>query len=228
MADRDYPPLFFLKHEGQSQWLIRKAIERHGDTVTFEPVPWKRCLNGLRTGKFSAAFPVASNSNFLSVYAFPLVAGKVDSKRKLAHVNHMIMRKKLSKTYWDGKKFTKPSSPNILTPSGIVINMKSLADLGIVGSESAQHEDQIFRMLSLGRADLAIIQQSIAEDLLQKDEFKNKLEILPIPFISFDLYLVFSKSFYKKESVFSEAIWNELKLLRSSPEWKKLSPTLAH
>ncbi|WP_332852180.1 hypothetical protein [Duganella sp. S19_KUP01_CR8] len=227
MGDRAFPPLFFPDHEGQAQWLVRKAVERQGDLVTFAAVPWRRCLQGLRTGTYAAALPVIGNLSFLPDYAFPMDRLGIDPSRELARVSHVVVRRVGSEADWDGDRFSHLGGP-VLFPAGIVVVREALAALGVAGDDGSAMEEQTLRKLLARKGDLAVIQSGVAEELLARAEFHDKLEVLPQPLLTRPSYLAFNRAFHDADRGYAEAIWLEIKRLRGSPEWRALAPTLAH
>ncbi|RFP13659.1 MULTISPECIES: hypothetical protein [unclassified Duganella] len=227
MGDRPFPPLFFLDHEGQAQWLVRKAVERQGDLVQFIAVPWRRCLQGLRTGTYAAALPVIGNLSFLPDYAFPMDPLGIDASRELARISHVVVRRVGSEADWDGGRFTHLAGP-VLYPAGIVAVREALAALGVPGDDGSALEEQTLLKLLARKGDLAVIQSGVAQELLARAAFRDKLEILPQPLLSRPSYLAFNRAFHDADQRYVEAIWLEIKRLRGSPEWRALAPALAH
>lgn len=227
MGDRPYPPLFFPDHEGQAQWLVRKAVEHQGDLVTFAAVPWRRCLQGLRTGVYAAALPVIGNQSFLPDYAFPMDRLGIDASRELARVSHVVVRRVGSEADWDGDHFSHLGGA-ILYPAGIVVVREALAALGVPGDDGSALEEQTLRKLLARKGDLAVIQSGVAQELLALAPFRDKLEILPQPLLARPSYLAFNRAFHDADRPYVEAIWLEIRRLRGSPEWRALAPTLAH
>lgn len=226
IGDRPYPPLFFPDHDGQAQWLVRKAVERLGGQVQFEAVPWRRCLQGLRTGAYAGGLPVIANMSFLPHFAFPTEQGRVDADRQLARVNHMVVRRIGSNAEWDGRGFSKMSGP-VLFPAGIVVIRETLAAMGASGDEGSAHERQTLAKLLARQGDLAIIQSGVAQALIADVQFRDRLEILPQPFVSLPCFLAFNRAYYEANRAYAEAVWREIQRLRVSAEWKALAPSLA-
>lgn len=226
MGDRDFPPLFFLDHEGQAQWLVRKAVERRGDAVTFHAVPWRRCLEGLRSGAYDAGLPVVGNKSFLPRYAFPLSGGEIDGGRALGMVNHVVVRRIGSRVEWDGRKFSHLSGP-VLYPAGIVVVRDVLAELGVAGDDGSAVEAQTLHKLLARGADAAVIQAASAQELLAREPLRSQLEVLPEPLASRLAYLAFNRAFHDADPAYANAVWRDIATLRASPEWRTLAPALA-
>lgn len=225
MGDRDFPPVFFLDRDGQAQWLVRRAVERQGDHVKFVAVPWRRCLQGLRNGTYPAAIPVAGNPSFLPDYAFPMRNGLIDSGRELVEIKVVVVRRVGSQSNWTGTQFTGLESA-VLYPAGIVAVKEALAALAVHGDDGTALEEQTLHKLIARKADVAIIYDWTARQLLDRPYFQGKLEILPLPFVSRSCFLALNRAFYDANTSFAEAVWDDLKRLRATPEWLKAAPAI--
>lgn len=219
-----FPPLTFADHEGQGQYLVRKAIERQGDTVQFLPVPWLRCTEGVANGTYDAAMP--PSAMFASSLALPMRAGQVDTQQAVGEVTIGVLRRVGSAVEWDGNRFTGLSHP-VMFNRGIVSIREKLAKLGVPGDESAHANESLLRKLAAGRGEILIMNLQAAQVELAEQEFRGKLEVLPTPFLSFTLYLAFNPRYYSANTAFANAVWNEIGRLRAAPEWAKIAPTLA-
>ena len=219
-----FPPLTFVDHEGQGQWLVRKAVERQGDTVRFEVVPWKRCTDGVVAGSYEAAMP--PSAAFLSSMAFPLAGAQVDSHKAVGDVNLVVLRRVGTKADWNGKAFSALTTPVMFNKNIISVRDK-LAKLGVQGDEGAHANESLLHKLLAGRGELLVMNGQAAAEEIGEPEYGGKLEILPTPFLTFTLYVAFNRNFYAGNAAFVEAIWSEIARLRSSAEWARIAPTLA-
>ena len=52
VADQPVAPYTFPDHEGQAQYLVRKAVERQGDTLQVFVEPRARCIENVRIGRY--------------------------------------------------------------------------------------------------------------------------------------------------------------------------------
>jgi polar amino acid transport system substrate-binding protein len=219
-----FPPLTFTDHEGQGQWLVRKAVERQGDAVRFESVPWKRCTEGVVAGAYEAAMP--PSAKFLPQMAFPMAGAEADARKSFGTVTMAVLRRVGSKAHWDGKAFTSLNTP-VLYNKNIVSVKEKLATLGIAGDEGAHVNESLLRKLLAGRGELLIMNEQAAMEELAQPEYKGQLEILPVPFLTFTLYVAFNREFHAANTAFVEAVWTEIARLRSTPEWARIAPSLA-
>jgi polar amino acid transport system substrate-binding protein len=219
-----FPPLTFTDHDGQGQWLVRKAVEPQGDAVQFESVPWKRCTDGVLAGSYDAAMPPAAA--FAPVMALPMNGDEVDARKAVGNVTLIVLRRVGTKADWDGKTFTAVITP-VMFNKNIVSVRDKLAKLGVPGDEGAHANESLLRKLLAGRRELLIMNAQAAAEEIVDPEFRGKLEILPVPFLSFTLYVAFNREFQGANPRYVEAVWTEIGRLRASPEWARIAPTLA-
>ena len=203
---------------------MRKAVERQGDSVQFESVPWKRCTDGVVAGSYDAAMP--PSAAFGPAMTFPMNVDEVDSRKAVGNVTLMVLRRVGTKTDWDGKTFTALTTP-VMFNKNIVSVRDKLAKLGIPGDEGAHANESLLRKLLAGRSELLIMNAQAAMEEIADPEFRGRLEILPVPFLSFTLYVAFNREFQRANPRSVEAIWTEIGRLRASPEWARIAPTLA-
>lgn len=227
IGDMNSPPLTFVDHDGQAQYLIRQAVSSQGWTVEFEPVPWRRCRAGVESGRYDAAGTATATPSNQSFMAFPLRAGKLDETRALGEFKVLVYRALGTGADWDGQRFTGLHTP-VLYNAGFMAVADRLQQLQVAHDESAKTTQQMMQMLLHGRAQLAIGQAPSVLRNVQKAEFAGRIEALPIPFMRAGLFLGVNKQFYAQHPTVIEAIWSAISRLRSAPEWSKLAPQLAH
>jgi len=226
IPDVNMPPMAFVDHEGVAQRLARNAIERQGDTVRFLIVPLRRCRNGVKNGTYDVGLPAPFNQEALLDFSFPMKNGNVDGDRGFGIYEMVVVRLVGSAANWDGEKFTKVTMP-VLSRGAIVVKNK-LAELGVNEDSGSKDNQTTLRKLIVRRGEIAIVQKIDAENYLNQEEFRGKLEILPQPFLVFPAFLAFNQMYYTKTKSHVEAIWTEIMRLRASPERIFVARTLDH
>ena len=220
-----FPPLSFADREGQGQWLVRKAIELQGGTVSFEAVPWPRCLKGAMGGEYDAALPPTAAR--IDSVALPMRdESTVDENKSLGDASMVVVRRVGSRPHWDGKRFSGLTGP-VMFNRGIVTVRDKLGALGVPGDEGAQPNEAMLQKLLRGRGELVVMNGSAALAELTDSEYSGKLEILPEPFIALTGYLGFNKAYYAANRAFVEAVWNSIPRLRNSTEFRNAAAGLA-
>ena len=219
-----FPPLTFTDHDGQGQWLVRKAVELQGDSVRYAVVPWLRCTEGVAAGAYDAAMP--PSPAYLSSMAFPMSEGQIDTQRALGTATMVVLRRIGSKANWDGKTFSALNTP-VMFNKGIISIRDKLAKLGVQGDDGAQANESLLRKLVVGRGDLLIMNGQAALNELAGGTMAGELELLPAPFLTFTLYLAFNREFRDTHPAYANAVWNDIARLRATPEFLRLAPGLA-
>lgn len=218
IADVDVPPMTFVARDGQAQYLIRQALAAQNWAVSFESVPWRRCLLGLVSGRYDAA-PLAATSSNQATLAFPRLAGKLDTRYALGdEIVGVVYRVAGSRANWDGHSFSGLHMP-VLFNAGVRAVADRLRELQVAGDDSAKSTYQMSQMLLHGRAQLAISFADTVQLQLQSPEFAGRLEVLPEPFIRGQGFMAVNRDFYAKHQTSVEAIWAKLGQLRAAPEW---------
>ncbi|MDP3848372.1 MAG: transporter substrate-binding domain-containing protein [Pseudomonas sp.] len=226
IGDASNPPLTFVDHDGQAQYLIRHAASQQGWTVEFEPVPWRRCRAGVESGRYHAAGTVTAAPSNREFMAFPLRAGQLDESLALGEFKVLVYRARGTDADWDGQRFTGLRAP-VLYNAGFVAVADRLQQLNVTHNDSAQTIHQMMQMLLRDRAQLGVGQAASVERELQNPEFAD-IEVLPAPLMRAGLFLGVNKQFYAQHPQVFEAIWRGIGELRNSPEWSQLAPQLAH
>ena len=79
------------------------------------------------------------------------------------------------------------------------------------------------RYLALNIEDMAILRGLVAEKLAATDpRFKTSVTKAPLPYDEVPLYLGINKAAYARDPKRIEAIWNAIRAVRNSDEYKKL------
>jgi polar amino acid transport system substrate-binding protein len=227
IGDMNNPPLTFVEHDGQAQYLIRQAVSQQGWTVVFEPVPWRRCRAGVESGRYDAAGTATATPSNRAFMVFPLLAGKLDETRALGEFKVLVYRALGTGANWDGQGFTGLHTP-VLYNAGFVAVADRLQQLKVAHDDSAQTIQQMMLMLLRGRAQLAVGQAPSVQLALQKAEFAGRIEVLPAPLMRAGLFLGVNKQFYAQHPAAIDAIWDAIGQLRAAPEWLQRAPQLAH
>jgi polar amino acid transport system substrate-binding protein len=228
IPDVDFPPLTFVEHDGQAQDLIRHAAAAQGWLVKFEPVPVRRCLAGLVSGRYDAATPVAATVSHQTNMAFPLLAGTgtLDERYALSEVVGLVYRAVGTSANWDGHSFSGLHTP-VLFYAGTRAVADRLGALQVAGDDSAKGIEQMTKMLLHGRAQLAVGAADDVQRLLQNPQFAKRIEVLPQPFIRAQVFMAVNLHFYAEHRDSIDALWVGIGQLRAAPEWPVRAAALA-
>ncbi|MEX6504566.1 substrate-binding periplasmic protein [Pseudomonas zhanjiangensis] len=213
ISDEAFPPFTFPNREGNSQRLIRQAVERQGWQLEFVALPWRRCLAGVEQGIFGAIAGVAANPEYLDFMAFPQRLGQADPQRAVGITRLVVYRLSGGAAAWDGRVFSGLGRP-VLYLSGRTTLKVLLEGLGVSGVDTARTSTQLAHMLLRGRGSLAIDHDYQVELLLAEPEFRGRFEVLPAPLGEAPIFLAVGRQLYQRNSRQVEAIWNEIGVLR--------------
>lgn len=81
-------------------------------------------------------------------------------------------------------------------------------------------------MLVAGRADLAVGRRDVFEALIAGDAFRDKIEMLPTPFVAAPSYLAFRELFADHMPGYAERVWTEIGRLTTVPDWPETKQRL--
>jgi hypothetical protein len=226
VADIDLPPLSFVYRDGQAQYLIRQAAAAQGWAVEFTPVPVRRCLLEVASGRYDAVAPVTATPSNQAAMAFPLLAGKLNERQALSESTAVVFRVVGSNASWDGQRFAGLYTP-VLYYAGARAPAERLQSLGVAGNDSAKGTQQMMEMLLHGRAQLAIGLEAAVQLELHKPELAGRIEVLPQPFMRAHTFLALNQRFYAEHQASMEAVWGGIEQLRAAPEWPARAAELA-
>ena len=226
MLNDDLPPVSLVAHEGQGQWLVREALQRAGHSVRFVLAPWARCIEGIKHAHYEALLGAGANPDNLLLMRFPEVSGQVDRRQRLGSITQVVLRRVGASVEWDGRTFSGVTTA-VMYRRGYASIKNKLADLGVAGDDNSNAEEQTVEKLLLDRGDAAIVLLESAQALLEQDKYRAKVEILPLPFLELPLYLAVNRQAYAASPEFFDALWDQIRTLRGTPEWQAVAPALA-
>lgn len=213
-----HPPYYYPDRDGSLQILQKMAAARAGYTLEFRGEPTRRCLEELRINSADAVGAAAVTGIALSIGIFPRRDGAVDKQKALATARTVAYRLKGSQADWNGQSFSRLDA-RILIPPGMVLLTQKLNQIGAAYDDGASDTAQIASKLLVQRAELAIGLEYDVAEMMKRNEFAGKFEILPAPFTETEYYMVFSRQFYADHAEQAENMWKAIAAVRRSPEF---------
>lgn len=197
--------------------LVERSLALH---FVYVAVPWKRCLAGLEQGLYDGAFAASFKQERLSMGHYPSDGGgQVDELRRLHTSRYALYRRIGSAAAWDGQRFSH-FTRRVGSLSGFSIRDLLLAH-GLEVDESSRDPLALLRMLIHGRVDAVALQTQRGDFLLKAHpQLAQRLEKLPQPLEEKAYYLMLSKDLLAREANLAEAIWDEVRRQRESPEYQ--------
>ncbi len=225
MTEREFLPINSSGFEAPGQYLARQAIERQGDKALFVGLPWRRCIEGLRHGAYDGALGMVATESFLTFMRFPEANGKADPAKALGDLLYVAVRLKGSSANWDGEHLVGLRRQVIYNAPSLVLADK-MHRLGAGNPNGSLSEEQMLSMLVAGRADLAVGRRDEFAVLLAGDAFRDKIEMLPAPFVATPCYLAFREVFADHVPGYAERVWDEIGRLTAAPDWPETKQRL--
>jgi polar amino acid transport system substrate-binding protein len=225
VSDRPAAPLTFPDHEGQAQYLARAAARVAGIEAKFVVLPWKRCVESIRSGLVDGALGAQAFHAYKDEMRFPLKGNLPDTSQSIGVDTWVLVTRTDAKLQWDGKTIAGLTLP-VSYPSGVKVVQQQLTDLKIANVDSAKTALQLLQMLSVGRYQAVVIRESDAQGMLAQKEFKS-LRILAPVFMLSNAYLVFGNAYAQANPGIVAATWEAIRNIRASREWSELAPSLA-
>ncbi len=218
VSDRELLPINSPTFEAPGQYLVRRAIESQGDKAVFVPLPWRRCIAGLRHGEYDGAVGMAATESFLTFMRFPEANGRPDTSKELGKLLYVAVRVKGAEADWDGDHFRGLRRPVIYNAPSLVLADK-MHRLGAGNPNTSLSEEQMLSMLVAGRADIAVGRREVFEALMAGETYRDKIDMLPAPFVNADDYLTFRDVFADHSPGYAERVWSEIGRLKAAPDW---------
>lgn len=219
--DVDVFPWIFGEQEGLDRYVMQTAAKRLDVQVKYKPLPWKRCQfevkHGTSQGMFSAAFSAER-----SIYAdYPMKPdGTPNRALRMGQDRYLVYRRMGSDAAWGDGEFSKVRLAGIQAGYSIGAELRTL---GIGVDERSSTADDLFRKLDSGAIDVAVILQGQAVHALQQfPQWTSRLEALPEPYRENDMYLALNKTFCRQNKDLCPRLWQEIRAVRESPEYRQL------
>lgn len=215
MGDATAPPFVTgdSKRPGLSERVLIDAGRQVGLQVQLLRWPSNRCRDMLRKGQIdaAAAAPVLVN---LEAGQFPMLDGHLDRQRRLTTLSLVWVKRSDAAWTWDGHQFQPNRSPLVGLRTGFKLGTTFAGGLGVRIESGLTRSDQILRMLTLGRIDLALMIREKAQAAIAGHEHRAVLSILPQEALTSDFYAPVSRHLDSAAMAQAQAWWDEIGRLR--------------
>lgn len=196
--------------------LIQTTVVKRKINVTFQRMPWKRCLKSLEDGGIDAAFALIWTPERDNLFAYPKTAdGNVNSDFRLWRVTYDIFANNESNLGWDGINFTNINY-GLSAPKGYVA-WNQLKSAGVLYSKEL-NPDQGLALVSLDRLDGFIVEKLIGQETLKRLNITNVITPFEKPYMHSDWYVAFSKQKYAQDKQLVDSFWQHLMTVRLQNE----------
>jgi polar amino acid transport system substrate-binding protein len=203
--------------------LLHRVEKLAGEAFVFLPMPWKRCLEEVRNGELDGIVGAADSAERRSFAIFPIAAsGAIDTSTSIYEDQFNVYQRVGSATAWNGKELISPNRP-VAVQSGYAVVAAMLREHDIKINDSIKSAEDGLRFLLNGIVDVAIL-QSIETEFLRKEDprFKGAIITAASPYVVLPLYLAVNHLTYARDPKRIQAIWNAIRTVRNSTEYRKL------
>lgn len=203
-----------LRNPGIMQVLTDSVADDLGVTVEVVALPWKRCLESLRSGKIDAMIGGADLPFTRELAVFPKHGSEADTNRSLGTARIMLVKRSGSDVDWNGKEFINLLKP-VAVAMGTQMMITAVETASGISDQGGKTDDQNLRKLIQNRVDLMAGYEYDLKDLIEKS-YPGVVTVIPQPLVETHYYLAFSKQFYSRNSQLAEVFWNRIATDRAS------------
>ncbi|MFZ6801119.1 transporter substrate-binding domain-containing protein [Undibacterium sp. Di24W] len=201
--------------------LLKRVERRLGENFELVAKPWKRCLEEVRTGVQDGLIGSAVAPERQQFSVFPTMPdGSADRTAALNEDQAKVYIRKDSKANWDGENLINVQQAILVQRAYLVGTILQKKGFQIKEIRSI-HE--ALELLVKGAADIAILQGTETENVVKYDSSINsKIRSAEAAFISLPMYLPVNRETYTQNPRRIEAIWNAIREIRTSSEYRQL------
>ncbi len=220
----DYPPYFFKPEfeaidagrTGILLDLIDKCAEAVGVEVEYVSKPWRRCLADVKDNRVDAIAPVIWSHARQALGHFPMDdSNQLAAKAALLSVEYAVFTHRDSPLIWDGERFT-GIRYGVAAPLGHLAHRR-LKHMGVLPASAFTVADGL-TMVSRGFLDGFVAESLSGRFIANKQGFDSLIVEADQPFLSTELYLVFSHGYAEAQPQLMNKIWESL--TDNGPQWR--------
>lgn len=195
-SDENYWYPFTFTKGGQVAGLhvdiIVQAMSNLGHQIVFKPLPWQRCLEEAKAGRFDAVATASYKPERAEFLAYPDDAATAKkSKWAVSQVEYMVVTPTSAGYKYGGDAKTLPTPVRI--PRGYSV-ADEIKKLGVAVDDGAGGDEQNFAKLARDGKGSVVTLPEIAEKQLKKPAYAGKMSVSDIPYTTKSYYLPFSKA----------------------------------
>lgn len=200
--------------------LFEMVAQSVGVQFEFKRMPWKRCLYAVEHGMADATFHASFKPARAKFGVYPTRDGQVDPSRRIYKNSYVFYARKGSGVSWNGQTLSN-ASHRIGTQLSYSI-ADDLRNMGYAVEEEATVANNLNK-LAAGRISAYAEIESIADYALGKERsrYENIVKLQP-PLREKFYYLLISKSFFEKNPLLAEKIWNTVRDVQQTDAYREM------
>lgn len=222
--NEDSFPWVLKDRPGLTIQMLRMVEKQIGSKIEVVPLPWKRCLDDVKTGAIDAAFKISySAARATELGNYPMAGDKPDASKRLLTDSYSLYRLKGTPVEWDGKVLKVSGSVGAQSGFSVVDQLKTMGAKVDDGSRSA---DDNLKKLLVGRFVALALQTEEGDTSIETNaEYKGKIEKIKPVLVEKPYFLIFSKAFTTKNPAHVQEVWDAIGKVRESAEYSNLAKT---
>ncbi|WP_224945698.1 ABC transporter substrate-binding protein [Massilia sp. MS-15] len=203
--------------------LLAEVARRTGVSFDYQSMPWKRCLEQLKANQVGGAFAVSFNRERMALGAYPGVSPgardpQADPSKRMHVDTYVLVRRRGSRLEWDGKRF-RHLDGRIGFQLGYSVG-DFLRAQGVAVDEGSQRADELAQKLTAGRLAGAAMGGGDSVRLM-RGPFGAQLEVVPVPLVEKNYYLVLSRALATRQPQLAARLWDAIEQVRTSPSYRR-------
>jgi polar amino acid transport system substrate-binding protein len=210
--NQDVRPWRTASGSGLNFDMLRQVASELNITFDFVSAPWKRCLAEVQANKINGVFAISYSTGRRAIGEFP-GGTQVDRSKRMLTDRFVLVRLKGAPIDWDGKQFH-----NVDGAIGIQLGYSVgafLAAQNVRVDEGNPNPAVLVQKLMAGRVAAIAVGASHAAALMSGPHAAD-IEVLPVPLIEKQYYLMLSHAFVAANPKLAERIWSAIEEVRNS------------
>lgn len=191
--------------------IVTQVLKNIGYSFSFRPLPWKRCLYWMETGKFDAVISASYQLKRVQYLYYPEGATAKKAKYRITQVEYSIITCIDSPYQFNGDVKSLPTP--VRAPRGYSV-IDDLKKENIIVDEGTNTIINFMKLLRDRKGCVITLQQN-AVMLMKRSDFNGKIRINTIPFKSKSYFMLFSKK-SAISKLQRKKIWEEIKKIREN------------
>ncbi len=194
---------------------------------TLSRLPWKRCQLEAQYGNFEGIIAASFNQERTNwgVYPYNDTEGEhlenLEREYRMHTDSFYVYVRKDSNIQWVNNKFENIGKNAVGVQLGYSVG-DDVSKLGYPVHSSFTDAKDILKEMDMGIINVSVLQDHEAVRILNENpSLKKNIKRLEPPFKVADQYLLFTRTFYTKNTALTKEIWRAFSVARQSPEYKK-------
>lgn len=203
--NEDSFPWVLKDRPGLTVLMLRMLEKQVGGKIEVVPLPWKRCMDDVKTGAVDAAFKISYDAaRAAELGNYPMSGDKPDASKRLLTDSYSLYRVKGALAEWDGKVLKVTGSVGARSGFSVVDQLKGLGAKVDDGTRSAYDN---LKKLVAGRFVALALQTDEGDISVENNpEFKGKVERIKPFLVEKPYFLIFSKPFATKNPTYVQEV----------------------